>query len=140
MTSKMKDVTMIILFSAVDVATAVTFIHLEMKRTEESICATSSQDWCGELYVIRLADAHEELTSCEMQHPQQVHADHSEGCMHTVCDESREAFTRWVFPANSYLLRRGELSHRDRELQVLLAKHIGGNWPLPVKTVTEMGY
>ena len=95
------------------------------------------------MYQDRLADAHQELTSCQLQHPQEEHADHDDGCMHSHCDDSRDSFTKWVVPANSYLLRRSELSDEDYKLQVLLAEHIGGtpeDWPLSVEMVTEMGY
>lgn len=122
---------------------AVGIIDFNMRAEEESTCSFSSAEWCGMMYQDRLADAHQELASCQMQHPQGPHANHDEGCIHSLCDESTEAFTQWVFPANSYLLRRVELSDKDYELQVLLAEHIGGTpeqWPMPVKTVAEMGY
>jgi hypothetical protein len=63
--------------------------------------------------------------------------------MHSLCDESLDGFTQWVFPANNYLLRRVELSDKDYELQVLLAESIGGvpeAWPLSSHTLMEMGY
>lgn len=135
---------------------AVGVLDLIVRAEEESTCSTSSAEWCGMMYVDRLADAHKELASCRIQHPQ----GHSEGYVHDLCDESTEAFTQWVRPANSYLLRAGaqrveanlwygyvvsEGYHTtaDEELKSLLADTVGGvqtDWPISEELIVEMGY
>ena len=139
MTNNMKAIIVTILLTVF----AVGVIDLGLRAEEEGTCLESSGEWCGMMYVSRLTEAHEELTSCQAENPQQEHSDHVDGCLHDECDDSRDSFTKWVFPANSYLLRRVELSDEDHKLQQFLAVHIGGEpqqWPLPVKTLTEMGY
>lgn len=118
---------------------------------EESTCSTSSTEWCGEMYLDRLGKAHQELLNCRSQHPPGPH---------DLCDESTEAFTQWVRPANSYLLRAGvqrvqpnlwygdivsEGYHTtaDEKLKSLLADTVGGvqtDWPISKELIVEMGY